>query len=112
MSLNKNINTHFRFTSGRAVGRAKFDTLLLNKSSRLPSPEEYVYLLCDIVAISRTAAAAAAGFPLQFKLIESSNHPEAQAVGSAYLIMFSSNKTFVEKLNITVSWAHHRTMHM
>ena len=43
------------------------------------------------------------GFPLQFKLIESSNHPEAQAVGSAYLTMFSSNKTFVEKLNITVS---------
>ena len=51
------------------------------------------------------------GFPLQFKLIESSNHPEAQAVGSAYLIMFSSNKTFVEKLNITVSWPHRRTMH-
>ena len=25
--------------------------------------------------------------------------------------MFSSNKTFVEKLNITVSWAHRRTMH-
>ena len=60
-----------------------------------------VYLLFDNKAITHTAAAA--GFPLQFKLDESSNHPEAQAVGSAYLTMFSSNKTFVEKLNITVS---------
>ena len=54
------------------------------------------------------------GFPLQFKLIESSNHPEAQAAGSAYLTMFSSNKTFVEKLNITVSLgttSHNAIMH-
>ena len=35
----KNVNTHLGL---QAVGQSKFDKLLLNKSSRLPSPEEYV----------------------------------------------------------------------
>ena len=60
-----------------------------------------IYFL--ITKLNLTQLETQPGFPLQFKLIGSSNHPEAQAVGSAYLTMFSSNKTFVEKLNITVS---------